>query len=38
LNDIRIKNGQNKYFVNFLYIIKILKKPIKYIKGYIGRL
>ena len=38
LNDIRIKNGQNKYFVNFLYIVKILKKPIKYIKGYMERL
>ena len=38
LNDIRIKNGQNKYFVNFLYIVKILKKPIKYIRGYMERL
>ena len=38
LNDIRIKNGQNKYFLNFLYIVKILKKPIKYIKGYMERL
>ena len=38
LNDIRIQNGQNKYFVNFLYIVKILKKPIKYIRGYMERL
>ena len=31
LNNIRIENGQNKYFVFFLYILKILKKPIKFI-------
>jgi len=33
LNDIRIKNGQNKYFVIFLYILKILKKPIKFLRA-----
>jgi len=33
LNNIRIKNGQNKYFVFFLYILKILKKPIKFLRA-----
>ncbi len=31
LNKIRIDNKQNKYFVLFLYWIKILKKPIKFL-------
>ena len=35
LNNIRIKNGQNKLFVYFLYIIKIFKKPIKFFKAYL---
>ena len=33
LNNIRIENGQNKYFVFFLYILKILKKPIKFLRA-----
>tara|TARA_B100000900_G_C20471490_1_gene671584 strand:+ start:119 stop:865 length:747 start_codon:yes stop_codon:yes gene_type:complete len=33
LNKIRINNGQSKFFVNFLYLIKILKKPLKFIKA-----
>ena len=33
LNQIRIKNNQNKFFVYFLFFIKIIKKPIKFIKG-----
>ena len=32
LNQIRIDNGQNYFFVYFLYIVKILKKPLKYFK------
>ena len=32
LNQIRIDNGQNYFFVYFLYIFKILKKPLKYFK------
>ncbi len=38
LNDIRINNGQNRYFVYFLYLIKILKKPIKFLKAYFSKL
>jgi len=34
LNKIRIDNKQNKFFVLFLYLIKILKKPLKFIKAY----
>ncbi len=34
LNQIRIDNGQSKFFVYFLYVIKILKKPVKFIKAY----
>ncbi len=34
LNKIRIDNHQNKFFVLFLYFIKVLKKPIKFIKAY----
>ena len=33
LNQIRIKNNQNKFFVYFLFFIKIIKKPIKFLKG-----
>ena len=35
LNQIRIDNGQNKFFVFFLYFVKILKKPIKFLKAHI---
>ena len=35
LNQIRIDNGQSKFFVFFLYYVKILKKPIKFLKAYI---
>lgn len=38
LNNIRIKNGQNKYFVYFLFYMKILKRPFKFIKGYLKKL
>ncbi len=34
LNKIRIDNNQNIFFVYFLYLIKILKKPAKFIKAY----
>ncbi len=37
LNKIRIDNGQNLFFVNFLFVIKILKKPIKFINAMIRR-
>ena len=33
LNQIRIDNNQGKFFVYFLYFIKILKKPIKFLKA-----
>ena len=33
LNKIRIDNKQNFIFVYFLFFIKIIKKPIKFIKG-----
>ena len=33
LNQIRIDNNQNILFVYFLFLIKILKKPIKFIKA-----
>ena len=33
LNQIRIDNNQNILFVYFLFFIKILKKPIKFIKS-----
>lgn len=35
LNQIRIHNNQNKFFVYFLYLIKILKKPIKFLSNYL---
>ena len=33
LNQIRIDNNQNILFVYFLFFIKILKKPIKFLKA-----
>ena len=33
LNHIRLNNNQNIFFVYFLFLIKILKKPIKFIKA-----
>jgi len=33
LNKIRINNKQNKFFVYFLFLIKVFKKPIKFLKG-----
>ena len=35
LNQIRIDNKQNKFFVYILYLVKILKKPIKFLKAYL---
>ena len=34
LNQIRINNNQNKFFVTILYLVKIIKKPIKFLKAY----
>ena len=36
LNQIRIDNNQNKFYVYFLFVIKILKKPLKFIKALIS--
>ena len=33
LNNIRINNNQNKFFVYCIYVFKILKKPIKFLKA-----
>ena len=33
LNHIRLNNNQNIFFVYFLFVVKILKKPIKFIKA-----
>ena len=33
LNQIRIDNGQNKYLVYALFLIKIIKKPLKFLKS-----
>jgi len=33
LNQIRIDNKQKKFFVYFLYLIKIIKKPIKFLNA-----
>ena len=33
LNQIRIDNGQNKFLVYILFLIKILKKPFKFLKS-----
>jgi len=38
LNKIRIDNKQNSIFVYFLFFIKIIKKPIKFIKGIFDKL
>ncbi len=37
LNKIRIDNNQNRFFVFLLYFIKIIKKPIKFLKAYISK-
>ena len=37
LNQIRIKNNQNKFFVYFLFFIKIIKKPIKFLQGMLDK-
>ena len=37
LNQIRIDNNQNKLFVYFLYFIKIIKKPIKFISNILSK-
>ena len=37
LNKIRIDNNQNKFFVMFLYLIKIVKKPFKFLNAYIKK-
>ena len=34
LNQIRINNNQNKFFVRFLYLIKIIKKPLKFLRAF----
>lgn len=34
LNQIRIDNNQNKFLVTILYLIKIIKKPLKFLKAY----
>ena len=33
LNQIRIDNGQNKFLVYALFLIKIIKKPLKFLKS-----
>jgi hypothetical protein len=38
LNKIRIDNKQNPIIVYFLFFIKIIKKPIKFIKGIFNKL
>ena len=37
LNKIRIDNNQSKFFVMFLYLIKIIKKPLKFLNAYIKK-
>ena len=37
LNKIRIDNNQSKFFVMFLYLIKIVKKPLKFLNAYIKK-
>ena len=37
LNQIRIDNKQNRVFVYFLYFIKIIKKPIKFISSILSK-
>ena len=36
LNSIRIDNNQNKFFVYFLFLVKILKKPFKFLKALVN--
>ena len=36
LNEIRLCNKQSKIFVNFLFFVKILKKPIKFFRAMIN--
>ena len=36
LNKIRLNNNQSKIFVNFLFLIKILKRPLKFLKAIIN--
>ena len=38
LNNIRLDNGQNKIFVSLLFLFKIVKKPIKFLKAYINNI
>ena len=38
LNKIRIDNKQSSIIVYFLFFIKIIKKPIKFIKGVFDKL
>ena len=33
LNKVRIDNNQNVFFVNILFLIKIIKKPLKFLKA-----
>ena len=35
LNNIRLNNNQSKFFVYALFLIKIIKKPIKFLKSII---
>ncbi len=35
LNNIRLNNNQSKLLVYFLYLMKIIKKPIKFLKAYL---
>ena len=38
LNNIRLDNGQNKFFVMLLFIFKIFKKPLKFLKAYVKKI
>ena len=38
LNRIRIENNQNKFFVYFIFLIKIIKKPLKFLSSYIEKI
>ena len=38
LNKIRINNGQNKFFVLLLFLFKIIKKPLKFLKAYVNKI
>ena len=37
LNKIRLGNNQSYLFVNFIFLLKIIKKPFKFIKGIHGK-